>query len=81
MHGNTCAVLSRDNQTGCEGLGAQLRQGWNDKISSVKNQHGSRAVLKQHDDGSGKVVNVAASKSVSSLPGFNDQASVVLCVQ
>lgn len=76
-----CAVLSRNLATGCEGLKVKVVDGWNDKISSVTLNHNSTAILKEHDDGSGKVVTVKGNRGVASLPEINDKASVVLCRQ
>ncbi|MCQ0987230.1 hypothetical protein [Jiella marina] len=76
-----CAVLSGDSSAGCEGLNVRVVDGWNDKISSVRLNHNSTAILKQHDNGSGAAKTVQGNRGVASLPDFNDEASVVLCRQ
>ncbi len=76
-----CAVLSRNSAAGCEGLNPKVREGWSDRITSVRLNHNSTAMLQQHDDGSGAVKTVQGNRGVNSLPDFNDEASVVLCRQ
>lgn len=79
LHGGECAVLSRDNPDGCEGLKVHVVEGWNDMISSVSLNHNSVAVLKEHDLGEGEQITVARNSAGGSLGEFNDKASVVLC--
>lgn len=76
-----CAILAGNDAAGCEGLASKVVDGWNDKISSVELHFNSTAILKQHSDGSGKVVTVKGNRGVAALPDFNDEASVVLCRQ
>lgn len=76
-----CAVLSRNNPNGCEGLKVRVVEGWNDKISSVTLNHNSTAILKEHDMGEGEQLVVKGNRGVASVGAFNDKASVVLCRQ
>ncbi len=76
-----CAVLSRNNPNGCEGLKVRIVEGRNDKISSVTLNDDSTAVLKEHDMGEGEQLVVKGNRGVASLGAFNDKASVVLCRQ
>ena len=76
-----CAILAGNNTAGCEGLPAKTVSGWNDRISSVRLNHNSRAFLKQHGDGGGLVATVVGNRGVKKLDGFNDEASVILCRQ
>lgn len=73
-----CVVLSGKSKAGCGGLPATFKNGWNDIISSVQITNGSKAYLKEHQDGSGQV-GVIQGTSAKAVPGINDKASVVVC--